>query len=138
MEIREFQVSDTEPVIALWEECGLTRSWNDPARDIQRRLQVPDSLFLVALKEGKIIASVMGGYDGHRGWMNYLGVAVVHQRSGVAATLIKELESRLERLGCAKVNLQIRTDNIEVQQFYSSLGYSNDAVISMGKRLIPD
>ncbi len=138
MEIREFQLADSDQVIALWTECGLTKPWNDPMRDIHRKMQSADSLFLVGEQGNRIIAAVMGGYDGHRGWMNYLAVAPGAQRTGIATKLINDLESRLVAVGCAKLNLQIRTDNLAVQEFYATLGYSTDAVVSMGKRLIPD
>ena len=80
----------------------------------------------------------MGGYDGHRGWMNYLAVAPGHQRKGYAAQLVTCLEDKLLAVGCPKINLQIRTDNVAVQAFYKKLGFSIDDAISMGKRLIPD
>lgn len=138
MNVREFAEADEEQVIALWQECGLIRSWNNPALDIQRKLKLRDSLFLVGQLEDRVIASVMGGYDGHRGWMNYLAVSPAYRRNGFAAMLITALEQKLLILGCPKLNLQIRTDNIEVQDFYKSIGFTEDAVVSMGKRLIPD
>lgn len=138
MKIRTFCAADTEQVVALWRACELTRPWNDPERDIQRKLDVQDSLFLVGEYNDNIIASVMGGYDGHRGWMNYLAVSPDHQRCGLATQLIEYLEHELLRMGCAKLNLQIRTDNIAVREFYQKIGFDRDDVISMGKRLIPD
>ncbi len=138
LDIREFKLTDSDQVIALWTECELTRPWNDPLRDIQRKMQVADSLFLVGEQDSTIVASVMGGYDGHRGWMNYLAVSPGCQRNGIASQLINELESRLLDAGCPKLNLQIRIDNLAVREFYATLGYSTDAVVSMGKRLIPD
>lgn len=138
MKVRVFAEADEKEVISLWEECDLTRSWNNPVLDIQRKLKLRDSLFLVGQLENRIIASVMGGYDGHRGWMNYLAVSPVHRRKGYAAMLIDCLEQKLVAAGCPKLNLQIRTDNIKVQEFYKSVGFTEDAVVSMGKRLIPD
>lgn len=138
MKIREFDVADSEAVIALWHACELTRPWNDPARDIQRKLDVRDSLFFVGVHDAKIISSVMGGYDGHRGWMNYLAVSPEQQRKGYATQLVRYVEQKLLALGCPKLNLQIRTENVEVQAFYANLGFSVDDAVSMGKRLIPD
>ena len=139
MKIRNFQAEDSDQVIALWQESGLTRPWNDPLLDIERKQKLADDLFLVGVDStDRIIASVMGGYDGHRGWMNYLAVAPEHRRHGLAGALIENLESRLVQAGCPKINLQIRTDNVEVRAFYESLGFTEDAVISMGKRLISD
>ena len=88
MKVRNFEPADTEEVVALWQACELVRPWNDPVLDIERKLQVNDSLFLVGLSAGSVVASVMGGYDGHRGWMNYLAVAPGHQRKGYAAQLV--------------------------------------------------
>ena len=138
MIIREFKIADSTEIIALWQACELTRPWNDPRRDIQRKLDVDDALFLVGEHENKIIASVMGGYDGHRGWLNYLAVSPEHQRQGLATQLVSCVEEKLFVLGCPKINLQIRTDNVAVQAFYKQLGFGIDDVVSMGKRLIPD
>ena len=138
MNIREFKAADSEELIALWQACELTRPWNDPQRDIQRKLDVDDNLFLVGVENNKIVASVMGGYDGHRGWMNYLAVAPEHQRRGLATQLVQCIEEKLLALGCPKLNLQIRTDNIAVQSFYKEIGFGVDDAVSMGKRLIPD
>jgi len=138
MNIREFKIADSEAVIALWQACELTRPWNDPQRDIQRKLDVDDQFFFVGVHNTQIIASVMAGYDGHRGWMNYLAVSPEHQRQGLATQLVRHVEEKLLVLGCPKLNLQIRTDNVAVQAFYKELGFGVDEVISMGKRLIPD
>lgn len=136
--IRPFNRNDTESVIKLWHDCALTRPWNDPARDIERKLAVNDELFLVAESELQIIGCLMGGYDGHRGWINYLAVSPAHRKQGLGKQLMADVEQRLLALGCPKINLQIRTGNDEVIEFYRSLGFSNDECVSFGKRLIPD
>jgi len=138
MKVRTFELSDTQQVVDLWQRCELTRPWNDPVLDIQRKLAMADSLFLAGVEGDVVIAVLMGGYDGHRGWMNYLCVSPDHQRKGHAAEMIQCLEDKLLALNCPKINLQIRTDNIGVQNFYKTLGYTRDDVVSMGKRLIPD
>jgi len=138
MIVRQFKAQDTDQVIALWQECELTRPWNNPLLDIERKQQQDDSLFLVGELDNQLIASVMGGYDGHRGWMYYLAVSPKHRRCGYARELISHLEQKLIALGCPKLNLQIRTDNIAVQEFYHEIGFTEDATVSMGKRLIPD
>ena len=138
MIVRQFKAQDTDQVVALWQECELTRPWNNPLLDIERKQQQDDSLFLVGELDNHLIASVMGGYDGHRGWMYYLAVSPKHQRCGYARELISHLEQKLIALGCPKLNLQIRTDNIAVQEFYHEIGFTEDATVSMGKRLIPD
>ena len=94
MHIRPFQAADESAVVALWEECRLTRPWNDPHKDIVRKLAVQPELFLVGVVEGAVIASVMAGYEGHRGWVNYLAVAPENQRGGLARQMMSEAERR--------------------------------------------
>ncbi|MEE9320287.1 MAG: GNAT family acetyltransferase [Granulosicoccus sp.] len=138
--IRQYSLDDAEAVIALWESCGLTRPWNNPQRDIERKIAVEDGLFLVAetADKSQLLGSVMGGYDGHRGWINYLAVGPEHQRQGIARSLVEEIEKLLLAQGCPKINLQVRTGNDDVLAFYDALGFSVDQAVSMGKRLIPD
>jgi len=138
MQIRSFQDSDEAEVIRLWERCGLLRSWNDPSKDITRKRRVQKELFLVGTIDGAIVASVMAGYDGHRGWVNYLAVNPVRWRQGLASMLMTEVERRLRELGCAKINLQIRRDNLDAISFYERIGFTEDAVVSLGKRLEHD
>lgn len=138
MQIRPFQESDTEAVILLWRECGLIRPVNDPRKDIARKVREQPHLFLVGTLEGEVIASVMAGYDGHRGWLNYVAVAPEHQRRGYARAIMAEAERLLGQLGCPKINLQVRTSNQSVIDFYRRIGYSIDDVVGMGKRLIDD
>jgi ribosomal protein S18 acetylase RimI-like enzyme len=138
MHIRPYQTSDESAVVALWQACELTRPWNDPHKDIARKLQVHRELFLVGEVQGHLMASAMFGYEGHRGWVNYLAVAPDHQRQGHAKALMLHGEALLLVRGCPKINLQVRASNAAVLAFYQSLGYANDEVISMGKRLIPD
>ena len=136
--IRQFIQSDLDDVIHLWEICGLTRPWNNPELDIFRKLVQQDDLFLVAIKDEHLIAVLMGGYDGHRGWMNYLAVHPQHQRLGIATALVQQLEKRLIARGCPKLQLLVRQDNLDVQTFYEELGYEEVDVVCMGKRLIQD
>ena len=138
MTIREFAPADRDAVIALWRVRDLVRPWNDPGKDIARKVAVADGLFLVAEADGVIVGAVMAGYDGHRGWLNYLAVAPDRQRSGLGRALVAAAETRLGAVGCPKVNLQIRDTNTAVVAFYEGLGYSVDAAVSMGKRLEAD
>lgn len=138
MKIRTFQETDTDAVVALWQACDLVRPWNDPHKDIQRKLQAGRELFLVGEVEGVIVASAMGGYEGHRGWVNYLAVHPDQQRKGYGRVLMRALEEKLLALGCPKLNLQVRQSNTAVIRFYEALGYTNDHVVSFGKRLIAD
>lgn len=138
MRVREFQDADEAQVIEVWRACGLTRPWNDPSRDIARKKAVQPELFLVAEDEGTIVGTVMAGYEGHRGWINYLGVVPARQKSGIARALMDEAERRLRALGCPKINLQVRTDNEQALAFYARLGFQQDPVLSLGKRLVQD
>jgi ribosomal protein S18 acetylase RimI-like enzyme len=138
MKIRVYQPSDQSSVVALWRECGLVRSWNDPHKDIRRKLTVQPGLFLVGTIDGTVVASIMAGYDGHRGWVNYLAVAPRHRKSGLGRALMHKVEEELHAMGCPKLNLQVRTSNAGVIAFYRKLGYMQDDVVGMGKRLIPD
>ncbi|MBF4589371.1 GNAT family N-acetyltransferase [Curtobacterium sp. VKM Ac-1395] len=162
--IRQFTPADTEAVVAVWESCGLVRPWNDPRRDIARKLTVQPELFLVATEAPSadaepadadpadadpadadpagdgptVVAAGMAGFDGHRGWVNYLAVRPDLQGSGLGRAFMAEFERLLTDLGCPKLNLQVRAGNEQVIGFYESLGYTDDHTVSMGKRLIPD
>jgi ribosomal protein S18 acetylase RimI-like enzyme len=135
---RIYQASDQQAIIDLWNECGLVVPWNDPAKDIQRKASVGADLFLVGELKGVLVASVMGGYDGHRGWANYLSVRPEFQDKGYARLMMSELETKLLKKGCPKINLQVRDTNTDIVRFYEALGYKIDGSISLGKRLIPD
>lgn len=135
MQIGTFSEEDEEEVIALWERCDLLRPWNDPKRDIARKLLVQRELFLVGKIDGKIVATVMAGYEGHRGWVNYLAVDSGFRKQGLGRTLMEEAERRLVEIGCPKVNLQVRNENEAAVAFYERLGFERSPVVSMGKRL---
>lgn len=138
MQIRPFAEADSDALIALWERCRLLRPWNDPRKDIARKLRVQPELFLVGVVDGRVVASVMAGYEGHRGWINYLAVDPGLRRGGLGKAMMAAAEKRLGLLGCPKVNLQIRRGNEGVVAFYDRLGYVEEDVVSMGKRLEPD
>jgi ribosomal protein S18 acetylase RimI-like enzyme len=138
LHIRPYRSADEAAVIRLWQQCGLTRPWNDPRKDIERKSTVQPEWFLVGEADGRVAASVMAGYDGHRGWINYLSVDPEHRHRGYATALLEAVERRLITAGCPKINLLIRGDNAAVQDFYRGLGFSQDDVLSFGKRLIPD
>jgi ribosomal protein S18 acetylase RimI-like enzyme len=138
MQIRTFEAKDQESVVKLWHACNLIVPWNDPYKDIQRKLQVGPDLFIVGEIAGDIVATVMGGYEGHRGWINYLAVAPAHQRKGYGRQLVAFVESRIKQKGCPKINLQVRQTNTDVIKFYEAIGYKNDNLVSLGKRLESD
>jgi ribosomal protein S18 acetylase RimI-like enzyme len=138
MQIRPFQLEDEEAAVSLWRQCDLVRPWNDPRKDMRRKLRVRPDLFLAGVLGGQIVATAMAGYEGHRGWLNYVAVAPEHQRLGLGRAIVKEAERLLREAGCSKINLQVRTGNDGAIGFYRRLGYAVDEVVSMGKRLEHD
>jgi ribosomal protein S18 acetylase RimI-like enzyme len=138
MHIRPFDIDDQAAVVALWEQCGLTRPWNDPHKDVSRKLKVQPELFLVGEENAALVATVMAGYEGHRGWVNYLAVAPAFRGHGFGRALMHRVEQALSAMGCPKVSLLIRASNAEVMAFYRHLGYAQDEVVTFGKRLIHD
>ncbi len=138
MIIRPLLDTDVKAVVELWRKCNLIRPWNDPLKDIERKLQVDRELFLVGVIWDNIVATVMGGYEGHRGWVNYLAVEPGYQRQGLGRQMMQTLEKMLKDRGCPKVNLQIRADNSPAIEFYKSIGYNVEDAASLGKRLIED
>jgi ribosomal protein S18 acetylase RimI-like enzyme len=135
LKIRPYHEDDQDAVIKLWKKVFPDAPpHNNPARDIKTKREVQPELFLVALLEDDLIGTVMAGFDGHRGWVYYLGVDPDYQRQGIGTALMKNVESKLLGMGCPKLNLQIRIDNAEVQTFYESLGYSTEDRLSMGKK----
>ncbi|HSJ03706.1 MAG TPA: GNAT family acetyltransferase [Verrucomicrobium sp.] len=138
MHIRPYESADEGAVVQLWEACGLVHPANDPVRDIQRKLQVNPELFLVGLVDSAVVATVMAGYEGHRGWINYLAVAPSHQKLGLGRQIMEHAEALLRARGCPKINLQVRTTNLAVIAFYEELGFVKDDVVSLGKRLVVD
>ena len=136
--IRPFQKGDEEALVSLWDRCKLTVPWNNPYKDISRKLEVQAELFLVGYLEDKLIASIMAGYDGHRGWINYFAVHPDFQGRGYGKQLMDNVENRLRELGCPKINLQIREGNDKVFSYYQKLGFVEEKRINMGKRLEDD
>ena len=133
--IRLFQDSDRSDVIDLWHRCNLVVPQNDPQHDIDLKLKTQADLFFVGTVSNKMVATVMAGYDGHRGWIYYLAVDPDYQRKQIGRRMMEKAESALQKRGCPKINLQVRTSNQAVISFYKRLGFSNDDVIGLGKRL---
>ena len=138
MTIRPYSATDEEGVVRLWQRCNLTRAQNDAHLDIARKMGVNPELFLVGTIEGKIVATVIGGYEGHRGWINYLGVDPDYRRRGLARQIMSAVEDKMRAMGAPKINLQVRADNAGVVPFYEVIGYAVEDRISMGKRLVKD
>ena len=138
MKISEFTDHQSDKVIALWEKCSLTRGWNNPEKDIARKNSDKNGKFLIGQIDEVLMASIMIGYDGHRGSINYLAVDPDFSGAGYGKILISEAEQLLLSVGCPKVNFCVRTDNNKVTEFYRQLGYAIEPVHLLGKRLIKD
>jgi ribosomal protein S18 acetylase RimI-like enzyme len=135
--IRPYEESDERSVAALWREVFPDSSqWNIPENDIRAKLEVQRDLFLVALIDGEIVGTAMGGFDGHRGWVYYVAVSPRHRRHRIGSRLMEAVERGLARVGCWKLNLQVRAGNEEVISFYKHLGYAVEERVSMAKRLV--
>ena len=136
---RPFDESDRAGVIALWNEAFPGNSpWNVPDEDIDRKLKIQKELFIVAEYENDIIGSAMAGFDGHRGWVYYVAVLKKYRKQNVGEALMNHVERELVKIGCTKLNLQVRSTNTEVIDFYKRLGYSTEDRVSMAKRLTSD
>jgi ribosomal protein S18 acetylase RimI-like enzyme len=133
-EIRTFHSGDEKQVIELWRACKLIVPQNNPQEDIRRKMAFQSDLFFVAVRRDQIVGTVMAGYDGHRGWINYLAVNPSVQGKGIARSLMTRAEKQLISLGCPKINLQVRASNRQVIDFYKNLGYHVEDVVNMGKR----
>ena len=133
--IRSYQAADQPAVIDLWQRCNLVVPQNDPQKDIEMKSRVQAELFFVGVIGNRIVATLMAGYDGHRGWIYYLAVDPDYQRRGMGRRMMEWAEAALKKRGCPKINLQVRTSNPAVISFYEKLGYLKDDVIGLGKRL---
>jgi ribosomal protein S18 acetylase RimI-like enzyme len=123
-------------VDALWREVFPDDPpWNRAEVAVPAKLAVQPELFLVAAADDSIVGTVMGGYDGHRGWVYAVAVKPSHRRHGIGSRLMSALESRLAALGCGKVNLQLRAGNRDAEAFYRRLGFGVEQRVSMGKHL---
>jgi ribosomal protein S18 acetylase RimI-like enzyme len=134
-EIVKYRSKHQDAVVDLWKKCNLVVPQNDPVEDIRRKLDFQPELFFVALLRGKLVGSIMAGYEGHRGWLNYLAVLPEYQKRGYGGKLVEKAVDELRKLGCLKVNLQVRRSNVSVIEFYKHLGFKEDEVVSLGKRL---
>jgi ribosomal protein S18 acetylase RimI-like enzyme len=130
--IRDADIAD---VVALWQACGLTRPWNDPAADIALARRGPNSSVLAGRDGDSIVATVLVGHDGHRGWVYYLAVDPDHQHKGYGRLMMDSAEAWLRERGIEKLQLMVRPDNSQVQAFYRSLGYFEQQRIIYAKWL---
>ena len=133
--IRSYQAADESAVIDLWHRCNLVVPQNDPKKDIKMKLKVQPELFFVGVISSRIVSTVMSGYDGHRGWLYYLAVDPDFQQNGIGRRMVEKAEKELRKLGCRKINLQVRNSNKSMIAFYEHIGFGNDDVLGMGKKL---
>jgi ribosomal protein S18 acetylase RimI-like enzyme len=127
--------TDIDALAALWTRCGLTRAWNDPRTDIAFARKSPNAAILVAKRDGMLVASVMVGHDGHRGWLYYVAVDPSLQRSGLGSRITKAAEDWLRQRGVQKVMLMVRPGNEAVQAFYQANGYEEQKRVILAKWL---
>lgn len=135
MEIAQLPVERIEQLVRLWEQAGLTRPWNDPFADARRALDTDSSTILAVLGDERVVASVMAGHDGHRGWMYYLAVEPGAQRRGLGRAMVQAATRWLGERGVPKVQLMVRSENAAVLAFYEALGFERQHVAVLGKRL---
>ncbi|MFW2343266.1 GNAT family acetyltransferase [Brevundimonas sp.] len=135
MDIAPMQDGDEAAVVVLWDLCGLTRPWNDPARDLALACEAADSVVLIARDDTRICGSIMTGFDGHRGWVYYLAVHPDARHRGLGRALMTAAESWLVDRGAPKVQLMVREDNTDALGFYEALGMTRQAVVTLGRRL---
>ena len=136
MTIRSYREADEAQVAALWSDIfPEQRPWNQPPAYIARKLGFQRELFLVGEIDGRVVATVVGGFDGVRGWIYHLAVVPARRRCGYGHAMMEAVERELAALGCPKINLQILPQNTEVAHFYERLGYAVEERVSMGKLL---
>jgi ribosomal protein S18 acetylase RimI-like enzyme len=136
MKIREFKIEDYQIVRDLWQTAGLTLRPGDELDDVRLKLQRDPDLFLVAEEDERILGSVIGGWDGRRGWIYHLAVNPEHQRKGIGMGLVREVEKRLIAKGAKKVNAQVYKWNERSSEFFKAIGYeAQPDLIMIGKQL---
>ncbi|GAC1330070.1 MAG: GNAT family acetyltransferase [Beijerinckiaceae bacterium] len=133
--ISDLRSDEIPAAVALWEEAGLLRPWNDPRADAELALRSADSTILAARRDAELVATIMVGHDGHRGWIYYLAVAHILRRRGIGKRLMQVAEQWCVSRGVPKLQLMVRGENVEVTRFYAALGYSRSDVVVLAKRL---
>ena len=136
LSVRTYQQQDQDAVIALWKDCGLLMPWNNPFTDIRSKVEDSPELFFVALLDEVLVGTCMAGFDGHRGWVYYMAVEKSHRNKGIARALLKKAENSLVQQGCAKLELMVRKSNRRVVDTYRALGFKEEEVSVLSKRLI--
>jgi ribosomal protein S18 acetylase RimI-like enzyme len=136
MEITTYKESDAKEVAELWRVVfSDAPAHNVPEEDIRRKMEVQPELFFVSRIDGDLAGTAMAGYDGHRGWVYYVATHPKYRRQGVGRALMERVEDALRKIGCPKLNLQVRSNNYEAVTFYRRLGYDIEDRVSMAKKL---
>lgn len=135
MEITDLPTGRIDDAVALWQECGLTRPWNDAHEDARRAVSGSASTVLACLRDGELLGTAMVGHDGHRGWVYYLAVRTDERGRGLGRALVRACEQWVAARGVPKVQLMVRSGNHEVVSFYAGLGYEQSDVVVLGRRL---
>jgi ribosomal protein S18 acetylase RimI-like enzyme len=135
MEISRLDMSEAAQAAALWEESGLVRAWNDPQADIEAALACATSTIFAARESGRVVGTVMAGYDGHRGWLYYVAVTPSQRGRGLGRALMTAAEQWLAEQGARVIRLMVRAENEGVTSYYRSLGYEDSNMLVLGKRL---
>jgi ribosomal protein S18 acetylase RimI-like enzyme len=133
--ITAIEDGDIADVIALWQRCGSTREWNDPAGDIALARKETNATVLVGRNDGAVVASVLVGHDGHRGWVYYVTVDPNHRYKAYGREIMTAAENWLRARGIQKLQLMVRGDNLQVRAFYESLGYYDQERVTFAKWL---
>ena len=133
--ITSIEDGDIPEVIRLWESCGSSRAWNDPAADIALARKEGNSTILLGRHEGTLMASVLVGHDGHRGWVYYVSVDPDHRFKGYGRDIMQAAEDWLRTRGIKKLQLMVRPDNAKVHAFYEQLGYYDQQRTTFAKWL---
>lgn len=126
IEFRTLVPDEVGDAVKLWDACGMTRPWNDPKSDARKALDGPTSTIIGAFAGPRLIGTAMCGWDGHRGWIYYLGVYADFRRWGIGRTLIAHCEEWLGRFDAPKIQLMVRADNAAAARFYDAIGYDED------------
>ena len=133
--VKPIEDGDITEVIALWQRCGLTRAWNDPAADIALARKEANATVLLGRSDATLAASVLVGHDGHHGWVYYLTVDPDHRFKGYGRQIMLAAEGWLRARGIEKLQLMVRGDNPEVHAFYQSIGYFEQERVVFAKWL---
>ena len=135
LSITPIEDADVNAVVSLWERCGLTRPWNEPAADIALARKGSNATVLVGRNQNAVVATALVGHDGHRGWVYYVAVDPAHQKQGYGRVIMAAAEEWLRRIGIEKVQLLVRPENTAVRAFYESIGYGEQPRVIFAKWL---